>query len=773
MFASALSFLAGDCLVQLLPALPSLWPWSFVVGGLLVISALIRWPVAVWGLAGFAWAWSHAALLLARDLPSALEGKDLEVRGFVASLPESIPRGSRFLLDLLPQRVNVADPLPRRLELTWYDATAQPAAGELWKFTVRLRRRRGFANPGGYDYEAQLFREGIGATGYIREAGENRRLSAPGFRYPVLRLRGFLAQRLEQALPDSPMLGIVQGLAVGEQQQMTPEQWRVFAATGTSHLLAISGLHIAMVAALSAALGGLAIRLPRMQQRRFTASDGRAVGCILGAVVYTALAGFGVPAQRTLVMLCIYCGARLLRRELKVTQGLALSLFAVLLLDPFAPLSIGAWLSFGAVGAILWLLAGRLHAGRRSNLRQRLLEFLKVQWAVTIGLFPLLLLSFGAVSLVSPLVNLVAIPFFTLLIVPAVLLGTAAMLLWAPLGGLLLSWTAGLLEAVWPWFAFSASFEHSVWHLPQAPAWASMLLLVGACVIIAPGFLATRVAGMLLCLPALLWRPDPVGESAFRLTLLDVGQGLAVVVQTRTHTLLYYAGPAFQSGRDTGEMVVLPFVHALGVRRIDTAIVSHGDLDHVGGMASVLAGMRVDRVLASPSVHLKDFRPVPCLKGMHWQWDGVEFALLHPAEGDGPQSDNNASCVLRIEGRGGSALLLGDIERAGEQELVEAGLAPTSIVVAAHHGSRTSSTAPLVEGVQARYVLFGTGYRNRRGFPRPEVLERWREAGAVTYTTAASGAIEVVVQAASIEVPRAYREHYRRYWHTDVVDEND
>ncbi len=673
MFASAFGFLAGDCLVQLLPSLPAPH-WGIVLGCLIGVSVAFRWRVLVFGLLGIAWAWGFAALALTHDLPAALEGRDLVFAGYVASLPEATRAGPRFLFDIEAVPATPDAARVRRVELTWYDATVEPAPGERWQLTVRLRRRHGYSNPGGYDHEAQLFREGIGATGYVRADGDNRRLAEPSIRYAVLRLRSLIATRLADALPDSSMLGLIQGLAVGERQRMSTEQWRVFAATGTSHLMAISGLHIAMVAALSASLGGLAVRLPGMQRRRFSAVDGRAAGCIAGALLYSALAGFGVPAQRTLVMLCIYCGARLSRRELRVTQGLALSLIAVLLIDPFAPLSAGAWLSFGAVGAILWLLTGRIGATDQRDLKGRIRQFLTVQWAVTIGLLPVLVLVFGTVSLVSPLINLLAIPFFTLLVVPAVLLGSTALLIYAPLGEWLLWPVTWMLEAFWPLMAYGASLDLSVWHVPAAPLWAGVLLCLGAAVVIAPGILPTRIAGIMLCLPALVWRPVPVGNGEFRLTLLDVGQGLAVVVQTRSHVLLYDAGPAFQSGRDTGEMVVLPWLHSRAIGRIDTAIVSHGDLDHVGGMQSVLDGMRVDAVLGSPSVHLAGNRSGPCVRGQRWQWDGVEFAILHPGAEGGPQSDNNASCVLQIVGDGGSALLLGDIERDAERELIEAGL---------------------------------------------------------------------------------------------------
>jgi competence protein ComEC len=765
MLANALSFLAGDCFMQGLPEVPApAWGAALIV--VLALAVARRWHLVISAVAGFAWAWSSAVAGLAHDLPAALEGQDLPVVGEIASLPEITATGRRFVLAVTSWPGREAVSLPRRMELTWYDSAVDLRPGEQWQLTVRLRRRHGYANPGGFDYEAHLFRQGIGATGYVRDDGDNRRLAGPSWSSAVLVLRGLIASRLADVLLESPMLGVVQGLAVGERQQLPADQWQVFAATGTSHLMAISGLHIAMVAALIAMLGGALARLPGMQRRRFSASDGRAVGCMLGALAYAALAGFGVPAQRTLLMIVVYCGARLLRRELRASHGFALSLVGVLLIDPLAPLSVGAWLSFGAVGAILWLLTGRVRPAVSHGRFEKLRAFLKVQWAVTVGLLPLAILVFGNVSLVSPVVNLLAIPFFTWLVVPLVLLGSAAVFAWAPLGTVLLSGANALLAAAWPVLAYCASFDLAVWHSPDPPAWAKVLLCLGAALVIAPGLLPTRLLGLLFFLPALLWRPEPLPEGAYRLTVLDVGQGLAVVIETRTHRLLYDAGPAFPGGGDTGERVVLPYLYSRAIRRLDAVVGSHGDLDHVGGFQSVLPALGPTPVLAGPSVRLPGTILRLCERGQRWRWDGVEFVVLHPVAGRAWHGDNNTSCVLEVTGAGGRALLLGDIERDAERSLVDAGLLrPTSVVVAAHHGSRTSSTAGLVEAVRARYVVFAAGYRNRWGFPRPDVMARWRDSGAETFDTASSGAIDLLVGSSGVAPPVAWRHQHVRYWH--------
>jgi competence protein ComEC len=634
--------------------------------------------------------------------------------------------------------------------------------GEVWQFVVRLKRRNGFANPGGFDYEGHLFRQAIGATGYIRNDERNQRIAPASAAYAVTRVRAWIGQRQAAAVGNDPMLGILQGLAIGNTQAMTPDQWRVFAATGTTHLMAISGLHISMIAALAAWLGGGIARWRAAQRYRLTAIHGQVVCGALAAIIYSTLAGLSVPTQRTLVMLCIYFAARAWRRELSVMNALGIALIGVLLIDPFAPLAIGAWLSFGAVAIILLAVSGRLV--REGSVR----SFTRVQLAVTMGLMPLLIGAFGSLSLTSPVANAIAIPAFTLIVVPLVLLGTVAAIVWIPAGALVLGFTTRLLTGCWPALEWLAQLPLATWHLPQLPLPVHAALLAGALLFVVPGIWPTRVAAALLCLPALTWRPVTPGHGEFRLVLLDVGQGLAAVVHTQSHVLVYDTGPAFRTGRDTGELVVLPYLHSQGVRSIDTLMVSHGDLDHQGGLQSIMHAMPVARLLAGPSVKVRLAQLQRCRRGQRWSWDGVEFAVLHPGSTQYTH-DNDSSCVLRVSAAGGSALLTGDIQRDSEAVLVAAGLAPATIVIAPHHGSRTSSTADFVAATRPAVALFPAGYRNRWGFPRQDVVERWRQAGAQTLATPSSGAIDIRVGAGGVDPPRQFRIEHRRYWNASAA----
>ena len=762
MFLLAIAILVGVCAVHLLPVLPApVWlvaPIAVAAGAFALRKRRRRGMTIVMGVViGVAWAWTHGVLRMMEALPADMAQVDAEVVGYVASTLGGDAGDVRFAFDV----VEATPHMPPRIELTWYDTAVRPAPGERWRLRVRVRPPRGFANPGGSDYSAQLLRKHVGATGYVRDTrndtGRNVRLTSASWRYAILRARAEISARIERALTQSPHVGIAQGLTVGDTHNIAPKQWRVFSATGTTHLMAISGLHVGMVAALAAWLGGRLGRRFPLQAARIAIMDVQSVCGMTAAIVYAALAGFSVPTQRALVMLLVYFGTRMSRRHVSITQGLALALLGVLAIDPFAPLAPGFWLSFGAVTAIFLATAGRISQPGWAR------GYVQLQGAVSIGLIPLLVGAFGSVSLISPAVNLAAIPFYTFLVVPIVLLGAFALFVSEGLGESILRFGALLLDWSWPVLEESSRLPLAMWHLPELPWWLAMFLALGCSAMIAPATWATRLAGAMLCLPALVWQPARPQLGEFDLAVLDVGQGLAVVAMTRSHTLVYDAGPSFRSGRDTGEMVVLPYLRSRGVRRIDVLMVSHGDDDHAGGAASVRSGLKTWQVLPGPSVDDTESDTL-CHRGQRWEWDGVVFSVLHPETGAAGK-DNDLSCVLRIEGRGGSAILLGDIERDAEAELIAAGLAlQTDIALVPHHGSRTSSSAELTDALAPTLAVVSAGFGNRWGFPKSDVVERWQGVGARTMNTANSGAIEIAVTVEGVQSPREHRKLRRAYW---------
>ena len=716
---------------------------------------------------GFVWAAAFAQLRLADELPVALEGRDIELSGVVAGLPQALERGVRFEFDVEQAAAGV----PPHISLAWYrgrddeDDEASPLvpvrAGERWRFTVRLKRPHGNLNPHGFDYEAWLFERGIRATGYVRPRSAERidaRVWRPG--YAVEMLRETIRDRFRAALPDvtsAPYAGILIALAIGDQQAIDPELWRSFARTGITHLMSISGLHVTMLAGLAYALVNWLWRRSARLPLRLPAQHAAAVGGFLAAFGYCLLAGFAVPAQRTLYMLGVVALARLAAREMAASRVLLLALLLVLLLDPWAVLAAGFWLSFGAVALLFHIGSGRLGPAHW------LLEWGRAQWAVTLGMLPALLALFQQFSLVSPLANAVAIPLVSFVITPLALLGTLPLL--DPLLALAHFFTAWLMIFI-DWLA---GLPLAMWQQAAPPAWAVLLALAGGIWLLLPRGFPSRWLGMLAFLPLLTVLPPRPAPGSAEITVLDVGQGLAIHVQTATHDLLFDAGPAFSADADSGNRIIAPYLRAMGVRRLDAMVISHADKDHEGGAASVLAALPVGLLRTSlPFEHALAAQPVAhelCQKGETWNWDGVAFAMLHPGAEPLSRKTNDLSCVLRITAGGRSMLLTSDIEAISEQSLL-AGQPPplaAEVMTVPHHGSKTSSTPGFIAAVAPRDVIFPVGYRNRFGHPKEEVVARYLESGARLHRTDVDGAIGVSLAAAGIGF-RHERAERRRYW---------
>lgn len=769
MRVAALGFLLGVCLLQWSAVLPEpLWPWGLAAVGLLALGRFAGRLLVFSGMVvlGYSWAAFFAANRLADALPASAEGLDVRVTGVVAGLPQEFESGLRFDFDV----ETAAGPVPGRIALAWYrertkGRSAQAglpavAAGERWQLTVRLRRPHGNLNPHGFDYEAWLLERGVRATGYVRRDEGNRRLNALVSRpaYLVQVLRQSVRDRFQRELGDAPHAGILVALAIGDQRAIAAERWQVFARTGVTHLLSVSGLHVTMVAGLAGWLAAWCWRRSARLPLRLPAQKLGAAAAFVAAFAYCLLAGFGVPAQRTLYMLSVVALAFWTGRLTSASRVLALAMLLVLLLDPWAVLAPGFWLSFGAVALLFLVGAGRL--GRPG----RIATWLKAQWAITLGLIPLLLVLFQQFSLVSPLANLVAIPLVSLLITPMTLLG---MLPGAePLLHLAHWLTSGLMS----WLDFLAASSWSVWQQAAPPAWALALGLLGAGWLLMPPGLPGRWLGLVMILPMVSYSPPRPATGEVLVRVLDVGQGLAVHVQTAGHDLLYDAGPAYSEDANSGDRVIVPYLRAVGVKHLHRLVVSHADQDHAGGAAAILAAVPTDLLLHS----LTDDHPLtasllpkqPCRDGERWQWDGVAFQVLHPpAAGGGKPGSNGTSCVLHVRGSSGRLLLTGDIEAKQEKELLirHGHDLAAEVLVPPHHGSRGASTAAFLAAVGPRQVVFSAGYRNRFGHPSAEVVARAEAIGAATYRTDQGGAVTVVLAPAGLRV-EALRQQERRYW---------
>ena len=816
--AALAAFACGVVAVQFLAALPS-QPWTCVAGAAALALAAgscagrprpsgsvdSRGPrrvlaaaavVAATGLAGFGYAAWRADARLDDALSPSTEGVDLLVTGIVDDLPQNSPQGARFAFAVessnaaaVPSLDRGVVRIPGRLSLAWFaprfagggGAPAAPAAptlhaGERWRLAVRLRRPHGNVNPAGFDLEAWLLENNLRATGYVRDASANARLAAFVGRPAdyVQRARESIRARIVAALPDAPYAGVLVALAIGDQRAIPERQWLVFNRTGIAHLVSISGLHVTVFAALAGAVaGGIARRHPRFTTRM----PARKLAALAGAAFafgYVLLAGAEVPAVRTLLMLWVAAGGVWLARPGTATLVWLWSLAAVLVWDPWASLAPGFWLSFGAVGLLLYAGAGRLEAPRPARLRERwihaLREGARTQWVVTIGLVPGTLALFAQLSLVSALANAVAIPVVTLGIVPLALCGIAVPLdlLWQA-AHMVLALLMRFLEAL-------AGSPAALWAQHAPRPWTVIVAMLGIVVALAPRGVPGRALGFVALAPLFLVVPARPPEGAFRITVLDVGQGLAVTVETHGHTLLYDTGPRFGEASDAGGRIVAPYLRAAGLRTLDTLVVSHQDLDHSGGALSLLQTVPVATLYSSlpadaPIVTRASARgtALTCQAGQRWTWDGVAFEVIHPPAAhyaSAAMKTNDLSCVVRIDAPGGSALLTGDIEAVSEALLLRSGATlAADVLVVPHHGSRTSSTAPFIAAVAPRVAIFTAGYRNRFEHPRPDVVARYRRGGAALYRTDLDGAVTIDVTPGAPLTAIRERERSRRYWH--------
>jgi competence protein ComEC len=739
-------------------------------------------------LLGYAWAALLAHHALAPTLAFEDEGRDLQVIGIVDSLPARFEQGTRFNFRV-EHTLNPSARVPPLVALSWYagkghtgGSGAAPFAvlqpGQRWQLNVRLQRPHGNANPGGFDYEAWLLEQGVRATGYVRASGDagagvNHRLDdfVPGFNAVVERSRALLRERILAALDGKPYAGVIVALVIGDQRGIGQSDWQVFNRTGIGHLISISGLHITMIAGMAAlavsALWRRSFFTGAQLPLRLPAQKVAALAGALAALLYVLLAGFGVPAQRTLYMLAVVALALWSGRLTAVTHVLCTALGVVVVLDPWAVLWPGFWLSFGAVAMILFAGHGRLGPAP-CGMRGTLLLAGRTQWAVTLGLVPLTMLLFGQVSLVGPLANAVAIPLVSFVVTPLALAGS---LLPDPLCGWLLGLAHAAVAALAWLLGHMAALPAAVWRAPAPQAWVFVLALGGTLWLLMPRGWPQRWAGAVAWLPLLLQAPDRPPAGTFRVTAFDVGQGMALLVETPGHRLLYDTGPGYAPGADAGSRVLLPYLRMRGIGALDGIVVSHGDADHTGGALALLGELRVGWLASSLGPAHPIARAVPrhlrCAAGQHWEWDGLRFEMLHPAAAsyaDTGLKANARSCVLRIDNGKRAILLAGDIEAAQEAALLAG--APSrlraDVLLAPHHGSGTSSTPAFLQAVEPRFGVFQVGYRNRYRHPKKEVYERYGALGIQRFRTDESGALTLDF-GDDVEV-QSHRQAYKRYW---------
>lgn len=800
----------GIVAVCILPSLPSLAQ----VGLLLALSVtfilfaeryskssmlrLVLCRMAGMFLLGMVWAIFYGYGVVGQQLPLRWEGADLWVQGNVVDLPvsrsadvdERIGRSRRnqtmqsfnfriegnLCEDKTAQGATCFGGV-KLIRLNWYEKK-EIKPGQRWRLLVRLKKPRSVANPGGFDYQTWLIAQGFGGNGYVRTHTGNQLLSEQSFSVDALRWRA--AEILDQQLGSLQNLGIFKALILGDKRGIDNPQWQLFSRTGTTHLMVISGLHVGLLAALGFAIGRFTVLLV---DRRRSADKWGAVFSIVIATIYTSAAGFSLPTQRALIMVGLCMVAIFFRRHISPVSGLLVAMFLCLVYDPLAAVGLSFWMSFTAVACIFLGVVGRkskaldpIHNSIKGNLSS--------QYGVYIGLLPVLAILLGQLSFISPIANILMVPLFTVVVVPMTMLGALLVLVGVLLGGssepsqlILLFWQ--ILDAL-----VSLAFDCLRWldtnntygllYIPELPWSVELLAIIGASLLLLPKGFPLKLAGLVLLVPLVSYRPTPLLEGDLRVTVLDVGQGLSVVVQTRHHRLVYDTGPAMSDSFSAAAMTVIPFLRYWGIGAIDTLVLSHGDNDHAGGLASMLQALPIENVYYGEKIGGLPLASHHCDAGMKWTWNRIDFAFLAAAPGDNigdkgtrsKQNPNDLSCVMMVTAGDTRFLFTGDIGHKIESQLLNdltIDLAAT-VLIAPHHGSSNSSSPAFVERVNAAHVVFSSGYKNQFRHPRPEVVERYLSQQAQIHTTAEHGAITFSVHDGKLKTVSHYRDTISHYW---------
>ena len=810
----------------------SLWPLDVVlaVGGLSLSLGLLAWvlhtrmphvfklsEVAKWLLATLVFFGLALSCVNARALWQAqqrlnplLEGQEILLLGVIASLPQQTDISVRFRFQVISAfEVNQTSSVlvPQWIDFVWYDREsaelmkgsrwADLKAGDTWQFSVRLKAPHGTLNPGGFDEALWRWEQGVMATGAVitsKRAAVPQKIKS-SWLYPIAQARQYVLSEIERKLlqgdaQSRSLAGVISALVMGDQAAIQAADWDLFRATGVAHLMSISGLHITLFAwVMAAAIRGI-WRMSALCGSRlclhWPAPHVALLAGTLMATLYALFSGWGLPSQRTVIMLWVVCLLRLMGARWPIFWGLGLALWVVVALDPWAMLQPGFWLSFAAVGVLM--LNEQVQSADRTKLEeggtammikmvgqafQTLRTLLREQWVVTVALTPLVVLFFGQLSWVGLLANLVAIPWVTWLVTPLAILGVFASPLWV-----VASWALQPLMALLTWMA---SLPGSVWLLPPPPLVLAVMAMGGGLLLLQQWPWALRSWGVLFILPIFLWQVPRPAPGQFDLWFADVGQGNAVLIRTTHHALLYDAGPLYSETSDAGQRILVPLLHRLGVK-LDRVMLSHRDADHTGGALAVLrAHPQADLWSSLEEGHpLSTLRPVhACMAGQKWEWDGVQFELLHPLFSDYAKlaGSNALSCVLRVdasqqasskmshERQQASALLVGDIEAAQELAMLQRlALQPVGVLLVPHHGSQTSSTSGFIEALKPHWAVVQAGYLNRYGHPSPQVIQRYESQGVPLMASSECGA--AYWQSTQPQQLSCEREVRRRYWHT-------
>ena len=638
--------------------------------------------------------------------------------------------------------------------------------GEQWQIFVKLKKPHAYSNPGSFDYERHLFSKRISAEGRVLNQMPYHYLGRSIFSHSIDKFRARLKNFIKTTLENNSFSGIICALVTGIQTDISPLQWQVLRATGTAHLVAISGLHISLVAGFSFVIARLMWRLHPIFFTQIPLSLMSSMGGVVMAIIYALLAGFSVPTQRAVIMITIFMTARLRKRCVSIWNNYFLALGFVLIIDPLVTLSPGFWLSFGAVGILLYGMGGRI------NPKGWWYRWGRAQWVISLSLAPITLAIFHTTSFISPVANVIAIPWISFLVVPFCLLAVFCSLWTEILSRMLFKMATKMLSFLWPILEMFSNHSLATWSNASSNSIVISLAILGVFIFLLPKGFPSKILGIIFIFPLILIKPSIIEKEQAFVTVLDVGQGLATVVETKNHVLVFDTGPKLSTHFDTGDKVVLPFLATRNRNMIDTMIISHGDNDHVGGAKSILDNIKVAKIITSEPGLFSHQATELCYAGQKWEWDGVFFEMLHP-ENINTIKRNDHACVLHIQAGEQSVILTADIEAKSELHLLNK--FPTklqsTVMLVPHHGSKSSSTLAFIRAVQPLFAIIPVGYQNRYGHPKSEVVLRYQQEKILLYDTIQDGAISFYLnKTKKVEPPFCYRKEKMRYWHSKLRD---
>ncbi|SMM99306.1 DNA internalization-related competence protein ComEC/Rec2 [uncultured Candidatus Thioglobus sp.] len=742
MLIYALSFGFGIVLFSLKNTLQiSPLEWLLFLGIFLTIITLFkRYQALSVNLAifllGFAWMGIISIQVLKSEIKDEHLNKPILVTGKIVELPEKLAYKTKFIF-------KTNSPFKGRLKLAWYDDKKHQKppnlhTGDTWQLLLKIKDNNGYQNLGGLDYEKWLFYQRIDATGYVRHSIFNQRISANSS-YSINQIRQKIQQDLRPSLSKQSFGGVINALIIGDRSFINDKHWELFKSTNTTHLSVISGLHIGLISGFVFLLAQL---LWRQSTRLTLILPAQVIGAyfgLLSAFLYALIAGFSIPTGRAFIMASVVFVSIILRRHHNTWQLYGLALILVLANNPLSVFSVGFWLSFYVVAVIIY-------ASKRHQQKSWLYRLIYIQLLISIATLPLIAWFFSGGSILSPIANLIAIPVFSFITTPFSLMGALLSLSNLPyLGELCLSIANQSLVYLSFLLEYLQQLNFNLWHYTPSSSLDLIALILVVLITILPKqlkllWLSPLILALILFAPSSQLKPQQV-----LITTLDVGQGLANIVQTKNHTLLFDTGAYYRSGFNLAEAVILPYLNAKNIQHLDKIIISHGDNDHIGGLKTLLKTISVDEILTSVPEKIQQ-TTTKCQQYQQWQWDGVKFEILSPAKNSQLKS-NNASCVLKISNAKHSLLLTGDIEKKAERYLVK-NLAKTlnsDVMIAPHHGSKSSSTEEFLNAVSPTLIVVSSGFQNRYRHPHKTIIKRYQGNGIKMLQTACAGQIDIIL----------------------------